>query len=81
MTAVNEIKRRIQRLFHMNPTIHIDVSINRPKVRITNQEAVLKGVYSNVFQIETQGKLYTIQYVDVLTKNIKIAEIQEEILI
>ena len=54
MTAVDEIKNKIQRLFHTDPIIHIDVSMNRPKIRIANQEARIKGVYSNVFQIEAQ---------------------------
>jgi|GEM_PF-4955565 len=34
MTAVNEIKRRIQRLFHMNPTI-VNVNENLSQV-LTN---------------------------------------------
>ena len=57
MTAVDEIKNKIQRLFHTDPIIHIDVSMNRPKIRIANQEARIKGVYSNVFQIEAQHSI------------------------
>jgi len=49
--------------------------MNRPKIRIANQKARIKGVYSNVFQIEAQGKCYTLQYTDILIKNITIAEI------
>ena len=75
MTAVDEIKNKIQRLFHTDPKIHIDVSKSRPRIRIANQEARIKGVYSNVFQIESQGRCYTLQYTDILIKNITIAEI------
>lgn len=81
MIAVDEIKQTIQKLFHTNPIIHINVSMNRPKKRITNQEAKIKKLYSNVFLIETQGKIYTFQYTDILTKNIEIAELAEHTLI
>ena len=55
MATINEIRLRIQELYHDNPDIHIDVSMNRPRIHIVNQEATIKGVYKNVFQIKTGG--------------------------
>ena len=55
MATINEIRLRIQELYHDNPDIHIDVSMNRPRIHIVNQQATIKGVYKNVFQIKTGG--------------------------
>ena len=77
MITTDEIKFEIQKLFHANTIIHLDVSMDRLKTRISNQEAKIKNVYPNIFQVETQGKCYTFQYTDILTKNIEIAEIEE----
>lgn len=76
MITVNKIKQKIQKLFQADSTIHISMFIKRPKVRIINQKAKIKGIYSNVFQIETRGKSYTFQCADILTKNVEIAEIE-----
>lgn len=75
MTALEEIKKRIQELYLSNPTIHVDVSIKRPKIKIVNQEAKIKGIYKNLFQIEAEGKCYTVLYSDILIKNVRIAEL------
>ena len=42
MATINEIRLRIQELYHDNPDIHIDVSMNRPRIHIVNQEATIK---------------------------------------
>ena len=65
----------LQSLGH--PLIHISVTMNRPRVRIEDQEARITAIYPNVFKIETRGKEYTAQYVDVLTGNLKIAELDQ----
>ncbi len=36
MATINEIRLRIQELYHDNPDIHIDVSMNRPRIHIVN---------------------------------------------
>lgn len=74
MATINEIRLKIQELYHDNPDIHIDVSMNRPRIHIVNQEATIKGVYKNVFQIKTGGECHTLQYSDILIKRIRIAE-------
>ena len=75
MAAINEIKLRIQQLYQDNPNIHIDVSMNRPRINIVNQEATIKGIYKNVFLIETHGQRQTLLYSDILIKRVRIAEL------
>ena len=75
MADINEIKLRIQQLYQDNPNIHIDVSMNRPRINIVNQEATIKGIYKNVFLIETQGQRQTLLYSDILIKRVRIAEL------
>lgn len=76
MSTVDIIRNRIQELYRTNPVIHIDVFMNHPKVRATNQEAIIKGVYPHIFRISTQGKLYSLQYTDILIKAVRIAELE-----
>ena len=75
MTTLDSIKRKINRIYRTDPNIHISVSMNRPKVRVDSQEAAIVGVYPNIFQIEAQGNRYTLQYTDLLTKNVRITEL------
>ena len=85
MNTIDTIKNRIAILYKANPNIHVNVSLGSPrtkKTKLYNQPAVIKGVYPNVFQIEemTSGisKRHTHQYVDVLTKNIEILELDDQ---
>ena len=78
MMTIEEIRIAIQRLFARDPVIHVDVSVNRPKIRIQDQEARITGVYRNIFQIEAEGKPYTLQYADVLMGSVKISELAED---
>ncbi|MBQ7522991.1 MAG: hypothetical protein IJT07_00495 [Oscillospiraceae bacterium] len=76
MTAVDEIKSKLEKLYRTNPNIHISVSLSRPKIALENQAAVIRGIYRNIFQIEAAGKCYTLQYTDMLTQNFRIAELE-----
>ncbi|MBQ6553720.1 MAG: hypothetical protein IJL89_00680 [Firmicutes bacterium] len=76
MNVVDDIKSKIQKLFKTNSLIHIDVSMRYPKPDIVNQEAVIKAVYPSIFRIESDGKCYTLQYTDILLKNVRIAELE-----
>lgn len=79
MTTTDRIKERIAELYKTNPNIHINVSMTRPKIHLENESVVIKGVYSHIFQIEEYSsgspKSYTLQYSDVLIKQIEIAEL------
>ena len=77
MTALDAIKFKVQKRFKINPIIHVSVSLNRPKVNVSYQEAKITGVYPHIFQIEAQGKSYTLRYADVLTQNIFVAELED----
>ena len=77
MNEIERIKRKIQTLYHTNPVIHVDVSINRPKVLVNGQQARIVGIYPHIFQIEAEGKRYSLQYSDVLIKSIRILELEQ----
>lgn len=82
MTHLDEIKCKLNELYHTQPNIHINVSISHPKVSLQNEAVVIKGIYSHIFQIEefSSGfpKRRTIQYNDILTKNIEIVELNNQ---
>ncbi len=79
MNAIDMIKNGIHTLYKTNPNIHVNMTINSPKVKLKNRAAVIKGVYPHVFQIEERGdsskNLHTMQYTDVLTGTIEILEL------
>ena len=81
MTQLDIIKGNIKKLYKTNPNIHINVSMKRPNVCLSNEPAIIKGIYPHIFQIEERSsgfsRCYTIQYTDVLTKCIEIVEIAE----
>jgi uncharacterized protein Veg len=56
--------------------------MKRPKICLSNEPAIIKGVYPHFFRIEEQSsgfsRCYTVQYADVLTKWIEIVEMAEE---
>ena len=79
MTALDMIKNRIQKLYKTNPQIHINVSMNSPKISLHNEPVIIKGVYPHIFQIEEKStgipKYHTLHYADILTRHIEIAEL------
>jgi len=81
MQTPESIKARLTELCRTNPNIHVSVSIVHPRVSIQNDPAVLLGTYRNVFRIEErstgQPRCHTLQYVDVLTGQIRIAELEQ----
>lgn len=78
MATLDSIKRKINHIYRTNPKIHISVSMSRPKVKVDCREALIVGVYPNIFQIEAQGNRYTLQYTDLLTKNVRITELDAQ---
>ena len=76
MTAVDVIKEKITLLYQANAVLQVGILILHPKKHMENREAKIVGVYPNVFRIESQGKSYTLQYSDVLTKTVTIAGIE-----
>lgn len=82
MTTLDIIKNKIRYLYENNPNIHMNVTINHPKIELKNDPAVIKGVYSHIFRIEEYSKgvpqSHTIQYTDIMTKRIEIVELATE---
>lgn len=80
MNSIDIIKSSLQSLYKSNPNIHVNVSLNSPKISLKNKAVVLTGVYPHVFRIEDRSReraeAYTLQYVDVLTRNIEIVELE-----
>ena len=76
MSSLDIIKSRVRKLYDSHMPIHINISTNNPKVYLTNEAAMILGVYPHIFIIETQnyGK-QTLQYTDLMTKNIEILEL------
>lgn len=78
MSSLDIIKSEIKRLFDIHPDIRVNVSMTRPRVHLQNEPAVIRAVYPNFFQIEENSggnrKLRTIQYTEILTKQIEIVE-------
>ena len=79
MTSIDLIKSKILKLYKTNPNIYISVATTHPKLNLNKEPAVIKGVYSHVFQIDEQSsgtpQSHTFQYTDILTKHIEIAEL------
>lgn len=82
MNSIDIIKSKIKSLYETNPSIHVNVSLNTPKLNLRNKPVLLIGVYPHVFRIEDRSngrsEQYTLQYVDVLTKNIEIMELTND---
>lgn len=82
MTILERTREKIKHLYETNPHVHVNVSISHPKIELKNDPAVIKGVYPHVFRIEETSngvpQYHTLQYTDVLTGQIEIAELNEQ---
>lgn len=79
MSSLEKVKREVKKLYDSHTNIHVNVSVNSPKIRLMNEPAVIRGVYPHVFTIEmtTQGK-QTLQYTDLLMGNVEIVELNSK---
>ena len=75
MDAIDFLREKINKLYETNATVHISITLARPKKHTEVQEAKIVGVYTNIFRIVSQGKYYTFQYADILTNTITISEL------
>ena len=78
---IQQIRQELLDRYRRNPEIRINVSIARPRLRLSNVPVKITGVYAHIFQIEEassgQVKRHTLQYTDVLTRNIVILDIKD----
>ncbi len=81
MTQLELIREQIKQLYKINPNIHLNVFLKNPRITLENTNAKITGVYPHIFQVEeyTSGKpkQHTLQYTDVLIKNIVILELEK----
>lgn len=80
MTALDFIKNSVKKLYETNRDVHISISTLHPRVFVKNDPVKITGVYKNVFRIEEYSsgtpKSHTLQYTDILIKQVVIDEIQ-----
>lgn len=81
MNQLDTIREQIKTLFETNPKVHVDISLRHPKLNLENDPAVITAVYPRVFCLEEQSEgvvqNHTLQYADVLTRQIVIRELEE----
>lgn len=80
MNQIDIVKRNIYALYKEHKAVHACIRLRHMKSCEQNSiSAVIKAVYANVFEIEEintkKPKTYTFQYVDVITKEINIQEL------
>lgn len=82
MNQLDTIREQIRALFERDPKIHVSINMQRPKLSLKNDLAVIKEIYPRVFVLEEQSsgtpKCHTVQYAEVLTKQIRILELEEK---
>ena len=82
MSTLEIIREKIRHLYETNPEVHMNVVLDNPRTVLKNTPAKIVGVYPYIFRIEesTSGKprKHTLQYSDVLIKNIVILELTPE---
>lgn len=79
MASLDLIKNQVKKLYQTHPKIHINVSMTHPRIRLKNEPVTITNVYPHIFQIEEYSngfpKCHTLQYTDILTKQIEILEL------
>lgn len=82
MYTENYLIERLTELYKSDPYIHINISLARPHVELSDLRVKIVGVYSHIFQIEEEknGKVerYTWQYGDVIVGIVRISEIENK---
>ena len=78
---ITYIKNEIKKLYETNPNIHVNIKKTRSKSDMETVPAVIKSIYSKFFYIEEQSggypKSHSVQYAEVLTGHVYIAELKQ----
>lgn len=78
MNSLEAIRDKIQKLYHTDPHIRINVTLTRSRIELKDEPVTIKGVYRHIFQIEEQSsgapKTHTLQYSDILIGHIEILD-------
>lgn len=81
MNQIDIVKSNIRALYRDKQVVHAIIRSHRSKAEEQNVLSIIvKAVYANVFEVEEinapKPKIYTFQYVDVITKEIDIKELE-----
>lgn len=69
-----QIRQLLQKRLRDDPQMHIRVDLQRPKLHLENASVCLTGVYAHIFQVEAEGKRYTLPYADVLLHRVELLD-------
>lgn len=76
-TSIYELKAKIEARFNTDPLIHIN--LNRTRKKLKNLPVNIKSVHNHFFIVENSDNgyiaRYTIQFGELLTKEIEILEL------
>lgn len=79
MGSLEFIKQKIKKLYEEGAEIHITVRPSRSRITVENEAATLKSIYPRFFCVEEcssgRPKVHSIQYAEVLTGQVQIAEL------
>ncbi len=77
LTTVEELKKYVQTLYERQKTI--SVTTQKTRAKSLTHSAKIEGVYAKFFTVKDckLGLTHTIQYIDILTGSIEIAEAEE----
>lgn len=78
MNQIEIVKSNILALYRSQQVVHASIRTRRSATE--HQKLIVKAVYTNFFEVEDMNapkpKTYTFQYVDVITKDIDIKELE-----
>lgn len=81
-TPLDNIREKIKKLASSDPIIHINASLQSPRLTLKNAEAKITGIYKHLFLIEesSTGRIrrHTLQYTDILTNQVEIIELSPD---
>ena len=77
--VLSQIKSQITNLYKQNSQIHLDISQKNKKSCLSDVSGEITAIYPNIFTVllneDDSKKSYAFQYVDLITHNISIKEL------
>ncbi len=74
--TLQSVKAMVELLYRTSPDIYVNVNVSHPRVVLDKVPVTITGVYPHVFRVVERGtsnpKSYTVQYTDLLTKQVTI---------
>lgn len=78
ITKIEELKKYIKALYEQGKSINVNVKKTRTKGE--NHDVIIEGIYPKFFTVKNtkMNLAFTIQYIDIITGNIAISEIEQK---